>query len=365
MSSSFVYGLLDKGYIPDAVVRRAVRSLCRVRLREIDKGSLERNHAAKSEWIEGVKARETIADVPEKANEQHYEVSTEFILSTLGPRAKYSSCLYPTGKETLEQAEVLMLESYCEKAQVKDGLDILDLGCGWGSLSLFLAEKYPNARVTGLSNSKTQKAHIDGVAAKKGLENLTIVTGDVNTFEFPESTKFDRIMSIEMFEHMKNYEALFKKVSSWLKPRQAGSTPSNSDPGESLLFLQVFCHRSTPYHFEEGDGWMAQNFFSGGTMPSFDLFLYFQSHVTLLKNWYLPGTHYSRTSEQWLQLQDANAKDGLKVLREDAVKQGKSAGEGDVQFNRFRVFYLAVAEFFGLDNGEQWGLGHYLFKRAN
>lgn len=371
--SSFVYGLLDKGIIPDFIVRRAIRSLSRTRLREIDHGSLEKNHAAKLKWIDGVKARATIADVPEKANEQHYEVPTSFILSTLGPRAKYSSCLYPTGTETLAEAEVLMLESYCEKAQIKDGLEILDLGCGWGSLSLFLAEKYPNARITGLSNSTTQKAFIDSVAAEKGFNNLTIITADVNIFEFPESTRFDRILSIEMFEHMKNYEALFKKVSSWLRPstpsspnkERSASTSSLAPPNESLLFLQVFCHRTTPYHFEEDDGWMSQNFFSGGTMPSFDLFLYFQSHVTLLKSWYLPGTHYSRTAEHWLQLQDANAKEGLNVLREDAVKQGKPANDGDVQFNRFRVFYLAVAEFFNLDKGEQWGVGHYLFRRAD
>lgn len=376
--SSFVYGLLDKGVIPDFVTRRAIRFLCRVRLREIDRGSLEQNHAAKMQWIEGVKARATIAALTEKANEQHYEVPTSFILSTLGPRAKYSSCLYPTGNETLEEAEVLMLESYCEKAELEDGMHILDLGCGWGSVSLFLAQKYPNATITGLSNSTTQKAHIDKVAAEKGLKNLTIITADVNTFDFPEGTHFDRIISIEMFEHMKNYDALFKKVSTWLRPSSVASeTPKekNSSSGslasvdaphrESLLFIQVFCHRTTPYHFEEDDGWMAQNFFSGGTMPSFDLFLYFQSHVKLQKSWYLPGTHYGRTAEHWLKLQDANAAEGRKVLREDALKQGKPASDGDMLFNRFRVFYLAVAEFFALDKGDQWGVAHYTFRRAS
>ncbi|KAJ2917738.1 hypothetical protein MD484_g2616, partial [Candolleomyces efflorescens] len=360
--SSFVYGLLDRGILPDFLVRRGIRSLCRVRLGEIDHGSLEKNHAEKLNWIEGVKSRSTIADVPEKANEQHYEVPTEFILSTLGPRAKYSSCLFPTGTETIEQAEVLMLESYCEKSQLRDNIDILDLGCGWGSLSLFLAEKYPNSRITGLSNSKTQKAHIDSIAAAKGIANLTIITGDVNFFEFPQETYFDRILSIEMFEHMKNYEVLLKKVSTWLRPRPEGqdaveraSSSSNlgSADNESLLFIHIFCHRSTPYHFEEEDGWMAQNFFSGGTMPSFDLFLYFQSHVTLVKSWYLSGTHYSRTAEHWLKLQDAHAREGLTVLRADAAKQGKREIDGDILFNRFRVFYLAVAEFFNLDGGEQ------------
>ncbi|KAG8897548.1 hypothetical protein FRB99_008097, partial [Tulasnella sp. 403] len=169
---SYAYGLLDRGVIPDFVVRIAIRLLLRERLREIDYGSFDANVEQKMRWIEKVRARDVIADETEKANEQHYEVPTKFILTMVGPRAKYSSCLYPTGKETLEQAEVLMLESYCEKARLVDGLDILDLGCGWGSLSLFLAEKYPNSKITGISNSKTQKAHIDSIAAEKGLSNL-------------------------------------------------------------------------------------------------------------------------------------------------------------------------------------------------
>ncbi|PPQ98717.1 hypothetical protein CVT24_003425 [Panaeolus cyanescens] len=302
------YDLLDRGLVPDFILRRAIRLLLRQRLREIDHGSLEANHAAKMKFVEDVKARTTIAEVPEKANEQHYEVSTEFILSTLGPYAKYSSCLYPTGRETLDEAERLMLESYCEKAMLRDGLDILDLGCGWGSLSLFLAEKYPNSRITGLSNSSTQKAHIDSRAKEKGLTNVEIITADVNTHDFNGSKTFDRILSIEMFEHMKNYEALFKKVSTWLRP--TNSSDENTERDEALLFVHIFCHRTTPYHFEEDDGWMAQNFFSGGTMPSHDLFLYFQTDLTLVRNWYLPGTHYSRTLEDWLTLQDKNGKSG-------------------------------------------------------
>ncbi|KAJ8488884.1 hypothetical protein ONZ45_g13781 [Pleurotus djamor] len=335
------YSLLDRGLVPDFVLRRAIRALLQQRLREIDQGSFEANHAAKMEWIEQVRARDTIADVTEKANEQHYEVSTEFILSCLGPYAKYSSCLYPTGKETLAEAEVLMLESYCEKAQLKDGLDILDLGCGWGSLSLFLA--------------KTQKVHIDSIAKERGFNNLEIITGDVNSFEFPPDKRFDRILSIEMFEHMKNYQALFKKVSTWLQPH-------GDSNDESLLFIHIFCHRTTPYHFEEGDGWMAKNFFSGGTMPSHDLFLYFQSDLTLIRSWYLPGTHYSRSLEDWLKLQDKNGKEGLKTLQDDAVSKGKQASDGAAAFYRFRVFYMACSELFNTNNGQEWGVGHYLFK---
>ncbi|KII92175.1 hypothetical protein PLICRDRAFT_36965 [Plicaturopsis crispa FD-325 SS-3] len=350
------YNLIDKGLIPDFVLRPVIRALCRQRLREIDHGSFEANHAEKMKWIEQVRARTTIADATEKANEQHYEVSTKFILSCLGPYAKYSSCLYPTGKETLEEAEILMLESYCEKAQLADGQDVLDLGCGWGSLSLYLAQKYPKSRITGLSNSATQKAHIDATAKSRGLSNVEIITADVNTFDFSGSKHFDRILSIEMFEHMKNYQILLRKVSTWLRPK----TPEN--PDDALLFVHIFCHRTTPYHFEEGDGWMARTFFSGGTMPSHDLLLYFQSDLTLIRSWYLDGRHYSRTLEDWLKRQDKNAKEGLRELEADAAAKGVSKEEARKAFYRFRVFYVACSEFFGLNGGQEWGVGHYLFK---
>ncbi|EIW63484.1 S-adenosyl-L-methionine-dependent methyltransferase [Trametes versicolor FP-101664 SS1] len=350
------YKLLDKGAVPDFILRPVIRALCRQRLREIDLGSFEANYAAKMKWIEGVRARTKIADLTEKANEQHYEVSTLFMLSCLGPYAKYSCCLYPTGKETLEEAEILMLESYCEKAQLRDGLEILDLGCGWGSLSLYLAQKYPGSKITGLSNSSTQKTHIDNAAKARGLTNLEIITADVNVHDFHGTRHFDRILSIEMFEHMKNYKLLMSKVSSWLRP---------NSPDESLFFVHIFCHKTTPYHFEEGDGWMAQTFFSGGTMPSHDLLLYFQDDLTHIRSWYINGKHYAQTSEDWLRRQDANAKAGLAELEKDAVYKGLDKEEGRKAFYRFRVFYLAVAEFFALHDGQEWGVGHYLFKRKS
>ncbi|KAG8726491.1 hypothetical protein FRC12_023358 [Ceratobasidium sp. 428] len=198
----FGYNLLDKGAIPDFILRRVVRALSEQRLREINHGSLEANHEAKMRWIEKVRARTIIADETKKANEQHYEVSTEFMKLCVGPRMKYSSCLYPTGKESIAQAEGLMLESYCEKAKLCDGIDILDLGCGWGSLSLFLAEKYPDARIVGLSNSSTQKTYIDSVAKEKGFKNLTIITGDVNVYNFGENMRFDRVLSIEVGDQL-------------------------------------------------------------------------------------------------------------------------------------------------------------------
>ncbi|KAF8608758.1 S-adenosyl-L-methionine-dependent methyltransferase [Ceratobasidium sp. AG-I] len=351
----FGYDLLDKGIIPDFILRRVVHALSEQRLREINYGSLEANHEAKMKWIEKVRARTVIADETKKANEQHYEVSTEFMKLCVGPRMKYSSCLYPTGKETIAQAEELMLQSYCEKAKLNDGIDILDLGCGWGSLSLFLAEIYPNARITGLSNSTTQKTYIDSVAKEKGFKNLTIITGDVNVYDFDETSRFDRILSIEMFEHMKNYEVLMKKISTWLKPN------AKAAGGEALVFIHVFLHKTTPYDFEEGDGWMAQNFFSGGTMPSLDLFTFFQADLELKRTWFINGRHYGQTSEHWLQLQDANRTAAIAELERDAQAKGFDAVEGHKAYYRFRTFFLAVAVFFAMHNGEEWGVGHYLF----
>lgn len=354
--TEFAYGLLDKGLVPDFVLRVIIRALCRERLRTIDHGSFELNHAAKIKWIEDVRTRSSIADATQTANEQHYEVSTKFILSCLGPYAKYSSCLYPTGHETLEQAEILMLESYCEKAQLVDGMDVLDLGCGWGSLSIYLAQKYPKSQITGLSNSSTQKSYIDDIAKEKGLNNVKIITADVNTFDFGETKRFDRILSIEMFEHMKNYEVLLRKISTWLRPTSADHAR------ESFLFVHLFCHKMTPYHFDQDDGWMAQTFFTGGTMPSHDLLAYFQSDLILVRSWYINGQHYSRTLEAWLEKQDLNAKAGIKELEDDAVSKGLNKEEGRKAFYRFRVFYMACSELFALHGGEEWGIGHYLLK---
>ncbi|KAI0684193.1 S-adenosyl-L-methionine-dependent methyltransferase [Cytidiella melzeri] len=351
------YAWLDKGWIPDLFLRPIIRLLCRQRIREVVQGGLEANHAAKMRWIEQVKARANIANVTYKANEQHYEVSTEFILSCLGEYAKYSCCLYPTGNETLNDAEVLMMESYCVKAQLKDGIDILDLGCGWGSLSLYLAHKYPRSRITALSNSSTQKQYIDRTANSQRLTNLTVITGDVNIFEFDPSTKFDRIISIEMFEHMKNYKMLMAKIARWLRPK---TDPQSYE--DALCFIHIFCHHSMPYHFENGDGWMSDTFFSGGTMPSHDLLLYFQDDLSLQSSWFVNGQHYARTCEDWLKNQDQNATKGLAELEDDAEKQGIERAHGRTMFYRFRVFFLTCAEFFALNDGQEWGVGHYLFK---
>ncbi|EPQ28129.1 uncharacterized protein PFL1_04456 [Pseudozyma flocculosa PF-1] len=362
-ASTAAYDALDRGLIPDAVLRRVIRRLNAERISSLvlptpDYGA---HIATKLDYVASLKQRQ-IAIETDKANKQHYEVDTGFMLSCLGRRAKYSCCLYPRGDESLDQAEDAMLDSYCTKANLRDGQDVLDLGCGWGSLALYLAQRYPNSRIRALSNSKTQKVYIDQTAAMRGLRNLEVLTGDVNTFQFEEGS-FDRILSIEMFEHMKNYAHLFHKVSRWLKPDAAA--PSPEDP--SLLFIHIFCHRTTPYHFEESDGWMAQNFFSGGTMPSHDLFLHFQQHVVLQDMWWVNGTHYAKTCEHWLQKQDALNKGAksVELLRQDAQKKGIDPSEGEKTFYRFRVFYLACAEFFATNDGNEWGVGHYLFRRRD
>ncbi|KAI5475122.1 S-adenosyl-L-methionine-dependent methyltransferase [Pseudohyphozyma bogoriensis] len=354
----------NNGYIPDVLVRPAIRVLCHQRLKEIASESVEERVEGKWRYIRDLEKRD-VAEEQGKANEQHYEVSTPFIVSCLGPQLKYSCCLYPSPSTTLAEAEVLMMESYCLKAKLEDGMKVLDLGCGWGSLTLFLAEKYPNSQITSLSNSSTQKTHIDSQAALRGLRNVEVFTGDVMEFDFKGTREFDRILSIEMFEHMKNYESLLGKISTWLKPNDKAKGKDGS-----LLFVHIFCHKDTPYHFEQNDGWMSQNFFSGGTMPSFDLFTYFQRDLTLQRSWWINGKHYARTSEDWLKVQDGNSE--IWKGKEDKLVEGKDGGtveerrrEGRKSFFKFRIFFIAVAEFFALNDGESWGVGHYLFRKRD
>lgn len=326
--------LLDGGYLPIFLLRQGIRKELAVRIKEITFPTFEEALENKLNFVKLLKER-PIAINTEDANKQHYEVSTEFIQMCLGPRMKYSSCLFPNFNETLAEAEEAMLASYIEKAEVRPGMKILDLGCGWGSLSLYLAEKLPTCEITALSNSKTQKIFIDEQAKKKGFKNLTVVTGDVKDYQFPGES-FDRVLSVEMFEHMKNYSFLLKKVSQWLK-------------SGGKLFIHIFCHKSQPYDYKEGDGWMTDYFFTGGTMPSSDLFLYFQDDLAIEQHWAVNGKHYAMTCEEWLKLLLKNKSAAEPYL---AATYGQT--EVTRWFNRWIVFYLACAELFAWDNGNEW-----------
>ncbi|KAL8670244.1 MAG: hypothetical protein Q9168_005208 [Polycauliona sp. 1 TL-2023] len=271
---------LDGGYLPHAVLRYGIRSQLQSRITAIASTSLEAAYRSKMQYVEALRTRPMAIETA-KANAQHYEVGTGVLQACLGPRMKYSCCLYPTGSETLGQAEIEMLDSYVDKAGLRDGMTILDLGCGWGSAALYFAELFPHSQVTAFSNSQSQKRYIDQQAISKGMANLKVITGDVVDYEFAPET-FDRVISIELFEHMKNYELLMAKVARSLK---AGGK----------LFVHIFTHQTTPYDFE--DGWMSTHFFSGGTMPSADLLHYFQKDLTLTKQWWISGKHYAKTSE--------------------------------------------------------------------
>lgn len=334
--------ILDRGYLPQCVIRYGIRRQLTERLRSIQCTSLEEVYRVKMQYVQSLRNR-PIAVETAKANAQHYEVGTGILQACLGPRMKYSCCLYPTGRESLGQAEVEMLDSYIEKAGLENRQKILDLGCGWGSLALYIAETFPTAHVTAFSNSQTQKHYIDNQISEKGLTNISVITGNVVDYEF-EPASFDRVVSIELFEHMKNYELLMAKVARALK--QGGK-----------LFLHIFAHRTMPYDFEEG--WMSTHFFTGGTMPSSDLLLYFQGNLQVEEQWWVNGRHYAQTCEDWLYKMNVNKKEIWPHLEETYGK-----GNASTWFYRWQIFYMACAELFACGRGEVWGVTHYLFRKA-
>ncbi|MDV6236316.1 cyclopropane-fatty-acyl-phospholipid synthase family protein [Leptospira ellisii] len=340
----FIYELLERDVFPDWLIRFRIRTFLRQRLKSENKGSLEKNQAHKIAYVQNLK-RSPIALHTEAANEQHYEVPAEFFRLVMGKHMKYSSGFWETKDTTFDESERRMLEITCQRARIEDGMSVLDLGCGWGSLSLYLAERFPKSRITGVSNSKSQKKFIDGEAKKRGLRNLTIVTADMNEFRIDK--KFDRLVSVEMLEHMKNYEKLFERFSGFLKPK-------------GLFFVHIFSHRSFPYAFEVVDDtdWMSRYFFTGGQMPSHDLFLYFQKDFIVLDQWIVEGTHYARTSEAWLRNMYRNRTEIRNVLAdvygpELALKW----------FVYWKVFFMACAELWKFKRGEEWIVSHYLFEK--
>ncbi|MEK7485296.1 MAG: cyclopropane-fatty-acyl-phospholipid synthase family protein [Planctomycetota bacterium] len=338
----FVYSVMEKDQLPDFLIRAGIRKLLKQRLQE---ERISNDEQQRQLWMDRINILEKspIALQEESANEQHYEVPAEFYQYCLGNRFKYSCGYWPTPETTLDQSEEIMLDLYCQRAQIEDGQRILDLGCGWGSLSLYLAERYPKAQITGLSNSQGQREFILKQAAEKKLSNLEIVTGNIKTFEFEKT--FDRILSIEMFEHMRNYQKLLHKIASWLSPT-------------GLLFIHIFCHREFLYLFEVRDesDWMSKYFFSGGLMPSEDLLLFYQAPFHLKAHWRVNGTHYQKTSEAWLTKLDQHRKTVLEIF-----SKVYSSQEALKRFVYWRVFFMACAELFGYHQGKEWFVSHYLF----
>ena len=345
MNTAWYSGLLESDRLPDSVIRFGIRRLLRQRIREESRGGIEAQKARLAAFVEQLRAS-PIAIETGAANQQHYEVPAGFFRIILGPALKYSCAYWPAGVASLPEAETAGLRITAERARIEDGDRILDLGCGWGAFSLYAAARFPRSRITGVSNSRTQRAFIEAEAARRNLHNLEVVTADMNAFDTRE--RYDRVVSVEMFEHMRNYARLLEKIHRWTNP---GGT----------LFVHVFAHREFAYPFDVKDAsdWMAEHFFTGGLMPSDDLLLHFQDHFRIRHRWVLDGTHYQKTAEAWLARLDVRSDDVRALF-------AQTYGDADALrwVVRWRVFLMACAELWGHRQGQEWVVSHYLFERS-
>ncbi len=337
--------LAEQKILPDALVRFGIRQLLKQRLRDEHANDSESQNLRYRQLLDELR-RSPIAIQTDAANEQHYEVPAEFFRFVLGKHLKYSSCYWDQQTKNLDQAEERMLDLYLQRAELRENHEILELGCGWGSLTLWMAHRFPNSRITAVSNSASQREFIQQRAKALELSNIEVITCDVNRLSLDR--KFDRIVSVEMFEHMRNYENLLTRISDWLKE-------------DGKLFVHIFCHRYLAYPFEtEGDdNWMGRYFFTGGLMPARDTLLHFQKHLRLESQWDLSGSHYQKTAEAWLQNMDR---------RQNEIQKLFSDTYGDIEaklwMQRWRIFFMACAELFGYHHGNEWMVAHYRFSKT-
>ncbi len=344
ISETTVLNIVERGWIPDWLIRHGIRTRLRRTLAALPQHDCEAALRHTLDFIAKMDAS-AIAEVPQRANEQHYEVPAEFFAQVLGPQRKYSSGYWPAGVTTLAEAEEASLQATAEHAGIADHMRVLELGCGWGAFSLWAARRFPNSQFVAVSNSHSQRAWIESQIAAESLTNLEIITADMN--QFAPQTSVDRIVSIEMFEHMRNWRALFSRVHDWLTP-------------DGQCLIHVFCHRTLPYVYDDRglDDWMSHYFFAGGIMPSDDLPLYLHDHLRVVDRWRWNGQHYAHTLNAWLAQMD-HARAAVWPILETTYGVEQAA----CWWMRWRLFFMACAELFAFNRGQEWWVSHYLLQK--